>query len=237
MQKKSLVLIVLAMFLAAGLGLAGCSKEKAASPGGESQPTATQNTDGKKGDASLEGLMKSAKNVKGMSYEMFTTITSPEGTHTSSGKIWISGEKFRLEGETAGVKSIMITDNQGDMYMVNMTEKTAMKFPATDDQTEPANAWADEELDKMKVVGKEKVDGHNCTVVEVTEEDSITKMWLRQDIGMPVKTESKSDDATIVIENKNFKIGAQPDSLFELPAGVQVMEMPDFSQMPGVPQP
>lgn len=235
MQKKSLVLIILAMFLVAGLGMAGCSKEKTASPGRESQPTATQKAGGEKGDASLEDLMKSAKNIKGMSYDMVTTMTSPEGTHTSSGKIWISGEKVRIESETAGMKSIMITDNKGDMYMV--TDKTAMKIPAADDQTEPANAWADEELDKMKVVGKEKIDGHNCTVVEVTEEGNVTKMWLRQDIGMPVKIESKADNATIVIENKNFKIGAQPDSLFELPAGVQVMEMPDFSQMPGVPQP
>jgi len=63
-------------------------------------------------------------------------------------------------------------------------------------------------------------------VVTSNEDDNLTKMWLRKDIGMPVRVEQTTSEGPIVIEYKNYQIGPQDDSLFEIPAGVDITTLP-----------
>lgn len=234
--KKKFVVLLVVMFMVSCLGLVGCSKDEATTaPSSQSDQQKSGDTSKSNVDNELAKLMKSAHEVPGMSYEMVSTITSEGQTMTSTSKMWMSKEKMRMETETNGMKSIMITNAKGEFFMYDEASNTAMKMSDTEDQDQFADQWAEDEsdLDNMKIVGQEKLDGYNCVVVSVTDMENDTKMWLRKDIGMPVKVESKMEDGSMVIEYKNYKIGAQADSLFQVPAGAQIMDMPSIPDMPG----
>jgi len=53
-------------------------------------------------------------------------------------------------------------------------------------------------------------------------------MWLWTRHGWPIRTETVTAKGTSVVELKNIDFGNIPDSMFELPAGVQIMELPMF---------
>ncbi len=232
-MKKSLVVLLVVMFMFSCLGLVGCSKDETATA--PSVQSDQQKSDDTKVENELANLMKSAREVPGMSYEMISTVTNEGQTHTSNSKMWMSKDKMRIETEVSGMKSVMITNAKGELFMYDAASNTAMKMSNLEGQEQMADQWAEDESDlaNMKIIGKEKIDGYDCVVVTLIDEETNSKMWLRKDIGMPVKVESKMDDGTVVIDYKNYKIGAQADSLFEVPAGAQIMEMPSMSGMPG----
>jgi len=76
------------------------------------------------------------------------------------------------------------------------------------------------------VVGSEVLDGKNCLVVEYTTETAETKMWIWKKHGFPIRTETTTDKGTTIVEIKNIEFGDIPDTMFELPAGIQIIEMP-----------
>lgn len=230
-MKKTFAVMVSILLVVALLGLAGCSKGKTGEPAASDKAKVTESKGG--GDASeLQKLFKSAKAVKGISYDMVSTMNGKDANMKSQGKFYISGKKVRMEMEAQGMKSIIITNGSGEAYMYMPATNTAMKTPLPKEK--PADAWAEseEDLAKLKIVGHEKMDGFNCVVATSTGPEGSLKMWLREDIGMPARMEAGDGDDKMVIEYKNFKIGAQPDSLFELPAGAKVMDMSKMPQMP-----
>ncbi|MDA8096172.1 MAG: hypothetical protein RDV00_00565 [Clostridia bacterium] len=76
----------------------------------------------------------------------------------------------------------------------------------------------------MKYPGQDTVDGKKCSVYKTTDEGSKAKVWLWEEYGFPIRVESLADGQTVVVEYKNIKVDDIPASMFELPAGVQVME-------------
>ena len=76
------------------------------------------------------------------------------------------------------------------------------------------------------IVGSEVVDGKDCWVVEASAEGVSTKYWIWKEKGFPVKVEVDTAEGKTTMEYKNIDFGNIPDSEFELPAGVQIMEMP-----------
>jgi hypothetical protein len=108
-------------------------------------------------------------------------------------------------------------------------QKMYMEMPV-----DPTNAPKTEikgEVDR-KEVGSETVDGHPTKKYLITykngnKTDQVYQ-WMATDINFPVKTADLKNKW--IQEFKNIKIGSQPDSLFEPPAGYHKMEMP---AMPG----
>jgi hypothetical protein len=45
---------------------------------------------------------------------------------------------------------------------------------------------------------------------------------------MPLRVETTSGTETIIVEFLNFTIGNIDDSMFQLPAGVQIMDMSNY---------
>ncbi len=214
--------------------LAGCGQKKA-----QETSSPPPNVQEKGSSNELTDIMKSARGASDMSFEMVSTSTSSGQTVTVQGKYWVSGSKMRMETEAAGVKAITVVNAKGEVWMYNPADKTAIKLPAVENKTELPNQWSEEnDLAAYKIVGHEKVNGYDCVVVTVSEDEGTSKMWLRKDIGMPVKMEAKSADDTMVIEYKNYQVGKQDAGLFEIPADAQVMDMsamPDMSKMPAMP--
>ena len=66
---------------------------------------------------------------------------------------------------------------------------------------------------------RRKKDGYDCVVVTSNEDDNLTKMWLRKDIGMPVRVEQTTSEGPIVMSIRIIRL-AQDDSLFGNSAGV-----------------
>ena len=233
----------LAVLMIAGLmvaGVAGC--------GSKSPPTETQTPPGTnqtqtqtQTGTDLSSIMKSASGMKQMSFDTVTTLTSGGQTITSSGKFYMSDAKLRMESEMQGMKSIMITKSPGEVYIYNPATKTAMKITSPQETADLPNAWAKASGDTTgyKVLGEEKKDGFDCLVVQYTDPAnaaSTSKMWLRKDNGLPVRVESASPEGAVVTEYKNYNLGAQDASLFELPAGTQITAMPSVPGMPNLPQ-
>lgn len=234
MKRWSAYLMVV-LLMASCLALAGCGKEKVQDT---SAPPAANEKDSSSSNE-LEDIMKSARQVTDLSFDITSTSTGGGQTVEVQGKYYISGKKIRTETETAGMKAITIVNAKGEAWMYNPADKTAMKLPGMENDTEMPNQWTEEEdLSAYKIVGHEKIDGYDCVVVNVTEGNDTVKMWLRKDLGMPVKMETKSPEGSITVQYKNYKVGKQSADLFELPADAQVMDMsamPDMSKMPGMP--
>lgn len=68
-------------------------------------------------------------------------------------------------------------------------------------------------------LGAETVEGVACTKYRVTYEGQSMRVWASQADGIPVKMQSV--DGRTVIRLTNVRLGPQPASLFEIPAGYQ----------------
>jgi len=208
--------------------LTGCASKPATTT--NTNTPAVTDTKAAGGD-DLSKLMKSAAGVKEMSFDTVMTMTGKDGSITSNGKMYISNSKVRMEMQQMGMKMITIMKSPSEIYLYNPDTKSAMKLSAPQSKTEVPNAWAKESGDTTgyKIIGSENKDGFDCHVVQYNDPantSSTSKMWVRKDIGMPVRVESTSPDGNLVMEYKNYNLGAQDASLFDLPAGTQITAMP-----------
>lgn len=229
-MKKTLTVMIMVFLMAVSLLLAGCAKE---SPISQTSAPATTNQPGSNDE--LSDLLKAAGKTKDFSFDMLSTVTNAGQTISMQGKYWLSGDKMRMEMEAEGMKAVTIINEKNEIWMYNPADKTAMKIPKVDTKDDFPNEWTEADRNNMKIVDHEKVDGYDCTVVTITEGDDVSKMWLRKDIGLPVKMETKSPEGDLLIEYKNYKLEKQSADLFELPADAQILNIPDMSQMPGIP--
>ncbi len=138
---------------------------------------------------------------------------------TSTGKISVKGDKYRVETAYTPIFYIGRGD-KGVFWEINGAEKTY----AAGKLTPATKPKIDEKLPgevSRKQVGTETVDGFAAKKFEVSvKEGNKTEtyyQWWATDIGFPVKL-AKSDGSWS-IEYKNIKKGAA-DSSFELPPGV-----------------
>lgn len=231
-MKKSLLVLILILSLASCLLVAGCSHDESPSTPALQSDNQSGTTAPTSGDE-LDDLFKAASAVKDLSFEMVTTATNAGQTVYAQGTFWMSGKKIRMEMEAEGMKAVTIINEKGEMWMYNPADKTAMRLPEADIEEDLPNQWTEADRSNMKIVGHEKVDSYDCTVVTLTEDSDVSKMWLRKDIGMPVKMETKSPEGDLLIKYKNIKTEKQPADLFDLPADAQVLEIPDMSKLPG----
>jgi hypothetical protein len=152
LMKKFAVAIIMVL-VAGSLLLTGCGKSS-------EQPTA--NKAGEKSPAqatalTVADLMKSAKAIKGLSYDSTSTI-SPNNEVINS-KVFISGKKARFEVEIEGKKAVTISDGS-NVYMYFPADNMATKMALTDNENKAATEWAEgKTADNFKIVGHEKING------------------------------------------------------------------------------
>lgn len=223
--KKWIVLLITIALMALTLTACGGGAKEASAPADQS---AAQQKDDSSSNP-LDKLMANAKGATELSFDMVMTVGGDNPVNSTS-KMYISGKKSRMEMDAMGAKMITIIDAAGDVYLYDPVNNTAMKTAAPQQEVEAPNAWAEKDSAKMEVVGDEKVDDIDCLVVTSTDGEVETKMWLRKDIGMPVRVEVPAQK--VVIEYKNFNIGAQDPALFEIPADATVMDLPAMPQAP-----
>jgi hypothetical protein len=184
--------------------------------------------------------------------EFSADVVDNSAKASSTGKIYASKDKLRFEGfrQGAGDPGAMIinfaahtTDilmPERKMYFESPIQGTAAQRSSNFFRAADAENACDE-WQKMVAkpggschkVGNEEVNGRSTVKYQGTSAGGeISYVWLDTKIRFPVKWQGKNSGG----ELRNIQEGAQPASLFVVPADFQKMDMGRMG-MPGTPPP
>ncbi len=134
---------------------------------------------------------------------------------------------MRMEMSMQGITSVFLVDQDTKtMYSYMPAQNMAMKM-SYDQAQKPATQEASSITDfNPKNLGTESIDGIVCYVAEFEYDvgGNMTKMWIWKDRGLPIKTEMTTPEGKTTMEYKNYDFSDIPDSMFVLPAGVNIIQ-------------
>lgn len=178
-----------------------------------------------------ELIAKGLGSSEGYSYDY--VVTMPDGS-TLAHKMWVKEKKMRSEMENPQggdpILSIVDLDKQ-IVYMMQpqMNQAIALSLENSDTEyTSPKDYLADADEQNMVFVRKDEFEGKKCLVYEMPVEGGKGEMWIWEEGSMPLKVVTTVDGETVTAEFRNFSMGDLEDSLFEIPEGVQVMDMEEM---------
>ena len=237
MKKCSVLIGVLLVFLSSTIltGCGGATKETSA----PSSNHPSGNTQAPK-EETISELFAKGQKLEGISYDC---VVSEKGNLALNSKVLMQGSKMKVEVTVEG--QTMITFIDGDSVIgYNPDQNTAFKlsFDKTN-QAKTPNEYlkeASSQTEKYKFQETVVYDGVKCRVISLAGPDGkeLTKMWIREDYGIPVKVETVGSDGNkSVLEYKNIKVGPIPESTFKLPDGVKITDISELTkQLPQIPQ-
>jgi hypothetical protein len=159
------------------------------------------------------------------------TLMTYEGGQKITGKIYFKPDMFRMDMKDMEDMTVITRIDKKVMWNIMRGEKMYMEMPLDLSNKPKIEEKFEGELER-KEVGKETVNGHPTTKYLITYKVDKKKeqvyQWVATDINFPVKTAAV--DGSWTQEFKNIKLGPQQQSLFEVPAGYNKMQMP---KMPG----
>lgn len=197
-------------------------------------------------DSKMGEVAKEMSGMKTFMIEYKTSVKSAEMKSTSIMTQWIDNENDRqaiytesqsdVMGMKNSEKSLMIM-KEGWSYIINLTDKTGFKSKDTEMEDDPTDMIKPEdnvtfrqmiEKEGGKILANESFLGKDCIVVEVVEQGNEgqalkTKMWYYKGIPLKMANEFYSMEATKFEENISI-----PDNKFEVPAGIEIAEMPSM---------
>ncbi len=223
-MKKRIAWLLVPFLMGISLVLASCAQSAQTTPTTSTVPTtsktATAAPQPTSGDT-LSEILGWAQNIPTMKYTVVMTMPGVPATTTTT---WVKKNKMRMEMSMQGITTVLLVDQDTKtMYSYMPAQNMAMKMSydqASKSATEEAGSIAGY---NPKTVGTESIDGKACLVVEFTVEQTTTKMWIWKDRGLPLKTEMTTTTGKTTIEYKNYDFSDIPDSMFDLPSGVQVI--------------
>ena len=168
-----------------------------------------------------------------------------QGTPTQA-KIYFAKDKMRIESQTASAHGSAVIINyatqKGDVVMAQQHMYMEMPMQAQSQRMGYASAFfqagdvenACGDWQKMghegascHKVGTETVNGRSTVKYETANASGdVSHFWLDPKLRFPVKWEGKSNSG----ELRNIQEGAQPASLFEIPAGFTKMDLGGMMQ-------
>jgi hypothetical protein len=199
-------------------------------------------------DSKMQEVAKEMAGMKTFMIEYKTSVKSAEMKSTSVMTQWIDNENDRQavytesQSEVMGMKnsekSLMIM-KEGWSYIINLTNKTGFKSKDSEMEDDPTDMIKPEddvtfrqliEKEGGEILANETFLGKECIVVDVTEQGDEgqslkTKMWYYKGIPLKMANDFYSMEATKFEENISI-----PDNKFEVPAGIEIAEMPSIPQ-------
>jgi outer membrane lipoprotein-sorting protein len=149
-------------------------------------------------------------------------------------KIWVKGEKYRVEVYLPEGKSITVGGPKG-MYVVppGSKEATHISKPAHAEKGIWFGLFGDmAAIRREKKVGAETLAGRSTEIFEqrlsstpgLPNVNGSTRVWLAKDMPMPFKVVTKLQPGTeTILVLKSIRLDAPiPDSMFELPKGISI---------------
>ncbi len=172
-------------------------------------------------------LVLGATARKAPAYDLSADTSMTEDGRTQLGKIYIKGDKYRIQrnGEN---EYIIIRHDKDAMWVVMPKEKVYIPLPLNAAKTPKIQETSPGEVSR-RFLGASEVDGHSADKYEITVREGPRKetfyQWTATDINFPIKT--TAIDGAWTVEFTNIKQGVS-DSLFEIPADYQkVRPKPD----------
>lgn len=146
----------------------------------------------------------------------------------------MKGTKFRSETTVGGMKMVSIIDGTAmTAYQIVVDQNIAMKVDLSQVK-QAAGVTSDQDpLTDSKLIGLDTIDGKPAIGFEGKTAAGPMKVWYWIEKGVPLKSEITGSEGVTVVEYSNYVFAPQPDSLFQLPAGIQVMDLP--IPLPGKP--
>ena len=159
------------------------------------------------------------------------TVTTHKGGEKITGKLYYKPDRFRMEMKAHEDMIVITRTDKKVAWNIMPAMKMYMEMPF-DLKNRPMVEDKFEGETERKLLGSETIDGHPTKKYLITYKsgngtDQVYQ-WIATDINFPLKT--AATDGAWTQEFRNVRIGSQPGSLFEIPAGYQKMDMP---QMPG----
>lgn len=170
--------------------------------------------------------------LSGTAYRLEATITNPEDGSTVPVVMVREGSRMRLEMNAPQGASTIIADNEtGESIIISTAGGRTMAIRANAASATgelPTDAWGGD-------FGQTATRTGTCSVAGETGAE-----WTRTDAADGVTSACVTSDGIILRGAKDGRTtwettrvdrGDQPDSAFELPPGVQVMDLNDMSGM------
>jgi hypothetical protein len=176
--------------------------------------------------------------------QQFSADLVMQGREASPGKIYVADGKVRMEN--VGGPGVMLADARANsayvlmpqqkMYLdMKMTGRMTQVFmpvnpnnPCPQWQEMAKEAHKDASQWSCKRVGNETVNGRSTVKYQAASpQGEVHYAWLDTKLNFLMKTQDPDGKG---MELKNIKEGAQPASLFEIPAGYQKMDMQQMMQ-------
>lgn len=159
------------------------------------------------------------------------TVTILNGGEKVTGKLYYKPDRFRMEMNTQEDMIMITRIDRKVAWNIMPAMKMYMEMPF-DLKNRPMVEDKFEGETERKLIGSETFDGHPTKKYLITYKSGNRTeqvyQWIATDMNFPLKT--AATDGAWIQEFRNVRIGSQTNSLFEIPAGYQKMEMP---QMPG----
>ena len=159
------------------------------------------------------------------------------GRDVYQSKVSIKNQLFRMEMTVGGQASIIIRNAEGT-YTVMPSEGMAMKTPQLHPGQGPVQGADDYaqylQQRQAEKTGSETIDGHDCDIYRYSDPEAggTTMVWVWKENMFPIRFETDGADGKTLTELSNIELGAAiPDEAFQLPAGVQVMDMGNLMGM------
>lgn len=173
------------------------------------------------------GVFQSAAWAFSVTYDQQVTL----GHRVMRSKVMVADQRARIESTMEGIEHIILK-NDHDIYSYMPKTGVAMRLPSL----EPSQGVVEHPEDYLgylnehnaKLIGSETVNGYACdvyTFVDPTNRAG-TKVWVWKEKQFPVKLEQQTPEGTMLLELTNIQLDTHvPDSAFELPSGVQLMDV------------
>jgi len=179
----------------------------------------------------LADIYGAGEYIGDVKYDMVITAAGqPPITYTYWIKdAWLSDKmKFRYEMIQGDQSMVLIWDMATRIYYMYYPAQN-MAYVMDMGQAEENNpVEGSEDIIPVKS-GTETLDGKLCDTYQWTYAGGSAKYWVWREESFPIRVEATSSSGTVIMEYKNIVFGPLSDSLFQLPAGVQIMQFPQYT--------
>lgn len=228
MKNKKLILIAV-IFLIAALTI-GCGGKKEDPKPVEPTPPVVDKTPIEEGNLPKDPkefkeedaikLFQLSAGVKNYYYD----FTSTNNKVVSKSSVWEKDGKMKVSTIVDGIDNVLIIDDKFT-YIILDDKKEIIIKPANEfyegkvDNSATPTGQVNTEAKDIKYLGTEEYAGLTTHVMEIKDEKSTVKAWLHPVYGIPMKTETDTDQGLLTLEITKLTVGEVKDSDFELPTG------------------
>ncbi len=177
---------------------------------------------------SVAAIFAKGEKIDGLYFEFVMTV----GSEKAEGKTWTEGKLLRNDILADGqVISSIIDMEQGVAYTYMPDQNMAMKINIDMVDTEgfqnPTEYTGNIDPTVLDIVETTTYEGLKCIVMVLvnTQGQEELKMWVSEEYGIPVRVETMEGGIKTIIEYKNLKVGPIAADVFQVPQGVQIVEM------------